>query len=352
MTIHRVRLLLVPCLILGTALPSGCSSTSSPSDAQGSDLLADQGDAPLDADLSDGSNPDVPSDLPSDSLVPADAPDLGDRSDTDVETPPEWPSQTSRVGTISILEYPGEYASSVIEVSLWSLPIFYAYELVEAADSCVLLKPMAQGTCEPPCDTYGSYCDPKTNTCKVNPGRLDAGVISFSGLNGAGDGATATPDESAWYTVAPASLPANLFDADSRITVSGAGGPDVPAFEIHLDGVGDMKVTSFDYGIVLDNDNPNVISWEVQNDSARIELLLQAGWHGAPPAGILYCVADDADGQIVLPQALVKKFPPIGAIGLFQHPSMISRVDRKEVTTEAGPVEVLLSSQFGFSVEH
>lgn len=75
-------------------------------------------------------------------------------------------------------------------------------------------------------------------------------------------------------------------------------------------------------------------------DGATVEVALRTGWHGAPPPAMIWCVAPEAGGALVIPQHMVEMFPPAGGIGLFPHRSFARRVHRAVIETDLGPLEI------------
>ena len=64
------------------------------------------------------------------------------------------------------------------------------------------------------------------------------------------------------------------------------------------------------------------------------------------------CRAPDSAGTLVVPAAVIAKFPYFSGFGLFQVPSWAERVSRTLVSTPAGPVEVTASSRVNLGVSH
>ena len=80
--------------------------------------------------------------------------------------------------------------------------------------------------------------------------------------------------------------------------------------------------------------------------------MLQVGWHGSPPTGVIACRAPDAAGTIVVSAAVIHELPYLGEIALFQNPSWIERVSRTIVEATQGPIEVTASSRVNLGITH
>jgi hypothetical protein len=236
----------------------------------------------------------------------------------------------------------GTPADSSVDVRFMSAPRMEAFNLVESTGACEYYSPVPPVNCDPPCE--GQLCNPQ-GECVDWPQRLSAGVVTITGL---GSTVTATPDDTAWYTVTGAPS-GDLFDAGDTIGVS-APGDEIAAFDKTVHGVGDMVTSWTNYDLV--DGSANEVTWTSQGDGATVELILQTGWHGNPPTAIIWCTGPDADGAITVPRSMVERFPPAGGIGLFPHPSIIRRVDREWIEASAGHIAIEASSEHTFTVTH
>jgi len=333
------------------ACGSGGSKESDTLDA-GADTAVDvPADAPPDAaDTSDAEAPDVTdaADLPE----PADLPPADDAGPDDgggevTEPDPVW----GFAGAIRLMQYMS-YAngavpqSSAIEITLQDAPHGRNHVVEAEAGGCRFYRAVEIAPCDPPCaDDWSEYCS-IDGQCLPYPQRVSAGTITVSGVAG---GPYVLPvGEQDWYDTPQ--TPPELFTAGADLTVSAAGGA-VPAFEAHVTGVAPMQAPIDGMLTLLDGADQGV-SWTKAGDGSTVELILQIGWHGAPPTAILWCTAPDADGQITLPQAMIEAFPYFGGMGLFQHPCYLRRVSRAVVASHGGPIEVLAASVMGFGVVH
>lgn len=175
---------------------------------------------------------------------------------------------------------------------------------------------------------------------------MSAGVITFDGLV---VDLTATPGELG-YRLTPEPPHDGLFDAGAAVRVRAAGA-EIPAFDVSLTGVPDLAIDS--NGLVeLVDGQPFRFGWVPAGDGSAIEVVLQLGWHGAPPTGVIVCRADDADGEVFIDPAVIAGFPYFSGIGLFQVPSWIARTSRATVATPGGPLAITLSSRVNLGVIH
>ena len=71
--------------------------------------------------------------------------------------------------------------------------------------------------------------------------------------------------------------------------------------------------------------------------------LFEVGWHGAAYEALMLCEALD-DGSFTIPGDLITELPR-AANGMEQHSSCLARVTREEADTDAGPIELVVSSQ-------
>jgi hypothetical protein len=237
----------------------------------------------------------------------------------------------------------GPYGSTV-EVRFQDAPDPIVHDLVATSGDCRYYRSHPPAECVPACKADVEYCT-HDGHCQAWAKRLSAGVVTVTGGKAA---LTATPDDSAWYSVAPE--PADIFAPGDDLAVKAAGG-DVAAFEVHVTGVADME-PSWSGELTLKDGQDLHVPWVVKNDGATVEVVLQIGWHGNPPTDILWCEAADAQGAIDIPAEFVQMFPPWGGMGLFQNPSWARRYSRTVVETPAGPIEVRASSRVGVYYVH
>jgi len=350
-----LRLPIYPLLaVLALVTPAcGASGGSDADVAPDAEVLPDTPDT--DADVADDVPPDAPGDVAPEpdadlpDLAPADEVGPDDTGAEAVEPAPDpvW-GYAGSIHVVQTMAYGGGAVpqSSALEILLMDAPYGRNHVLEAEEGACRFYRVAEIAPCDPPCaDDWTEYCT-IDGQCLPFPQRVSAGTITVSGVKG---GPYPIPvGEADWYS-APAT-PASLFDAGAAITVSATGG-DIPAFEAHVTGVGPLKAP-IDGVLTLVDGAPQVVTWTKANDGSTVELILQIGWHGAPPTAILWCTAPDADGQVTIPQAMVEAFPTFGGMGLFQHPAYLRRVSRAVAASPGGPIEILVTSQMGFGVVH
>ncbi len=330
---------------------------STPSDGSGDTALPD-GMADAAPDLPGELGPDLPPDASNDSTPDGDveaadgdaaASDAGDVEPDTSQPPPDVHPLYDFAGHVllaELYESNGKLMSGGIDVRFESGPLPPNSTLMYEEGACQYLVAAAESKCSPECEPWTEYCGPD-KVCHEVPHRVSAGTVSIAGTK---EPFEAKPDESDWYVVTPEPSGGDLFESGKSVSVS-ASGADIPAFHAELSGTGSMKIP-WNQPLVLQDGKDNVIEWEPQGDDATVELAILIGWHGSPPVATLWCTAKEADGKIVIPQKMVEGYPPAGGIGLFQHMSFIRRVNRKIVETQFGPVEITVSGEIWFSIEH
>jgi len=201
--------------------------------------------------------------------------------------------------------------------------------------------------CEPACDE--SQTCSAAAVCESQAQLSDAGDLTITGLVVSPISAEAGQFG---YLFSPDPPIDGLFDAGDTITVTAAGGA-LPAFTTTVRGVADFGLQNEGMVELVDGKD-TTLSWKPasQAGSDTVEVVLQLGWHGAPPTGVIVCRTHDSAGTLVIPAAVVAKFPLFGGIGLFQNPSWAERISRSIVTTSAGLVEVTASSRASVGVSH
>lgn len=298
----------------------------------------------IDADTADAVDASPDTDAPVDT-----SPDVADSSDTDVVTPPvdDVALRFALAGAVRIVEpYSsglGGVAGGWIEIDLRDRPAPMTYELAAEDGACKVWRP-AEVMCTPPCGPDQTCA--ATATCEAQALPASAGELTLSGLV-----TTFTAkDVGGAYVVSPEPPQDGLFAPGDAITVA-ASGAAIPAFTAEVRGVADLAIQGT--GLVeLYDDKDATLEWTPAGDGSLVEVVLQLGWHGAPPTGIIACRAPDSAGAITLTPTIIRAFPYFGGIGLFQVPSWIERVSRTVVTTPGGPIEITASSRVNLGVIH
>jgi hypothetical protein len=81
-------------------------------------------------------------------------------------------------------------------------------------------------------------------------------------------------------------------------------------------------------------------------------MIINSGWHGAPPVAVLYCEASATAGRILIPRAIVEALPVIGGMGLFPHGSFIAVTRSVNVPVDNRIVEVSISRRAALNPLH
>lgn len=198
---------------------------------------------------------------------------------------------------------------------------------------CILFTAAAL-QCNPPCGSE-QYCG-TGNQCRAMAALVPAGVVTITGL---GPGLSLTPDMGTYPHTA---FPAAQLTAAKTVTVQSAGGA-TPAFSLSAPGVSRAAFDlPGDWSIQLVDGEDYALTW-TGAANATVRLLLNSGWHGAPPDASLLCEAPGSAGRITIPAELVEAYPPAGGVGLFPHQSWVSVLQRSKTVVGGRTVELVVS---------
>jgi len=285
-----------------------------------------------------------------------DSPD-GDGADGDTADGDNVIEQPTLIGRVSVNAFawggvPSSDANVSIEfyTGLVRMDAFAAFppELHHVAargGDCVLYLGN-DSACNPPCD-WDEYCDAE-NTCQDAPIRQSAGKVTLT----AGDQeVSADPGAAGDYYSDP--LSADLIAPDTAFAVEAAG-DDFPGFSLQTTGV---EPAAFDIdlqsnSITLTDGQDNEVAWEPIENGGLVQMILNSGWHGAPPEATMYCEAPASRGRLVIPQAVVEGFPSTGGIGLEPHMSYIGVARRVRASLPGGEVEFSVGWRYGIYPRH
>jgi len=242
-------------------------------------------------------------------------------------------------GFVRLIEH--SLAAPSVQVRFYDKAPLEQYEVVASAGACTYHR-YVPAFCDPAC-AAGTGCA-AGGVCVSWPVKVSAGTVAIEGPETALE---VEPGDGAWYVVR--GVPDDLFAADDVIRVAAAGA-EVDGFAYQVRGVADMA-TDWDT-VVMQDSVDNVVTWTPRGDGAVIELALRTGFHGTPPADIIWCVADEADGQVTVARELVEQFPYSGVLGEFERDSFIRRVSRATRSSTYGPIEVVADSEFRFPISH
>ena len=210
-------------------------------------------------------------------------------------------------------------------------------------------KTLSQGSCDlfTNCQDFDRMCDPvceldeqcvtegSSGVCRKFYASRNVGTLTIEGLE---PPLNLTADEYGRYITPDA--PSELFERGDTLTARTSGGETEP-FSLQATGVATFAVQSIN--LELSAGLPAEISWTPQDPQARVEIVLNAGWHFpyAPQAAI-YCDVPDDDGQVVVPAAIVDGFLEHGT--LFNRPSHALRYTRTVLQLSDGMVELTVGS--------
>lgn len=204
------------------------------------------------------------------------------------------------------------------------------------------------GPCTGLCDAEGE--------CVPFPTPLSAGILTVSGVEG-GD-IEMEPSEYGYFL--EGDVPADLFDADSDVTLSAAGGGDVDAFELAAGGVDPIAIDLVEGGedgsqdtLRLEDGADLVLTWDPAQPATRVRIEINSNnrGHGLPVDSMIECESDD-DGSLTVPRAMIEAFPekPYQNIcaGTDCPPSTLTRYrwDRTEVSGLEVELRVEFRAQF------
>jgi hypothetical protein len=230
------------------------------------------------------------------------------------------------------------YVDAAFHDQALRLDAFAAYppdlhEVSLQGGDCTLFEAAAR-QCNPPCGA-SQYCG-AGNLCKAAAKLAAAGAIT---VNGVGAALSLVPNSNGYTEL---EFPATNLTAASNVHVAAAGGL-TPAFTLETRGVPvPSYVMSDDWEIRLVDGQDYVLTWTGASD-AKVQLLLNSGWHGAPPEATLLCEAPGSAGRITIPAQIVAAYPPAGGAGLFQHWSWLSLMRRSSVVVGGKTIELIVS---------
>jgi len=252
-------------------------------------------------------------------------------------------------GQISILAngYDGAASSGYLTAAFYDSPVhfdaFSTYpdlhsEKAKTGKCAIYIAENA--ACNPACD-FDEYCS-KDSKCVKSPAMVGAGAITISAN---GQSLFLSFDE--------------YFGYFSENNIAGMNSE--PDITVQVDGDMVEKFTTViptpplvllnisNFEIALHDDEDTVITWEQSgNDGEIIYIVLNFGWHGAPPEAVILCAAPDADGSLTISKEISKLAPLNGGAGLEPHGSYAMRINRSVVNSNYG--KILIRSGFNFYV--
>jgi len=269
-----------------------------------------------------------------------DSDETGDETESDEDSPPLGEENIS--GRVEVISrgYLGNYNSASLTANFYDQPVRMDAFSPQYIDSHALT--LEDGDCK----IYRAeefFCDPvcghdercgKGDQCEKMYNRIDAGKITVSA---AGKSYEILPGD--WGYVSK-EFPLDSLKSDVTIKAE-APGNSFSQFSIETKG-SDALVTSIkeSNNIKLSDDKDTTVSWTPKG-GGTIRLLLNFGWHQAPPDAIIVCEAEDSQGEIVIPKSIIKESPYTTGVGLEPHQSFIARISRKRETTNSGVIEFI-----------
>jgi hypothetical protein len=275
----------------------------------------------------------------------------------------EQPTPAGRVIVASYSWGGEEQPDANISIDFFNGPMrmdaFAAYtpglhKVVVREGDCVLYG-ATEAACDPVCD-WDKFCD-ATNNCVVPPERISGGKVT---VTAGSKSVSADPSNDEWmpyyYYVDPMTNVSLSPETTFSINVVG----DVfPAMQMETVGPGAVQfsLNLADNSIDLEDGRDNEITWDPLGDGSLVRLVLNNGWHGAPPENVVYCEVPASKGKIVIAKAIVEALPSIGGPALMGHSSFIEviRTVTAPVALGEGPdqeMEFTVSRRAGLNPTH
>ena len=277
---------------------------------------------------------DEPEDSQDDDAA-SDVVDVIDPSDTTEPEDIEPPSPHGRI-LLAVMKWgAGEYNTTVqADIGFYDGPMrmdaFAAYtpgtyEAVQRDGACVMYM-ATMAACDPQCN-WDQYCDPFSK-CVDAPEKISAGnVLLLLGATSHEVEPTGDPIKNYYYIDSIAA--ALIHGGNSLIAKAEGDAGGFGAFELQTTGIDPVEFSvDADQGtLTLVDDKDNVVTWTVPKFNTTglfVDMVVNVGWHGAPPDVVMYCRAPASDGRLTITKEMASVLPQIGGVGLFQHMSHIS----------------------------
>ncbi len=146
-------------------------------------------------------------------------------------------------------------------------------------------------------------------------------------------------------------LPAKGF-LEGDLFEASAAGDEVAAFAMALNAPEIDNSIEIPAEVKLFDDKDTVITWKKGVKTEKIMLILNFGWHGAPPETMIFCEAPDAAEKIVISKEISTLAPLAGGPSLLPHPSYLFKMNSKETLVDGKLIEFLTAYGFGVSPIH
>ncbi len=230
------------------------------------------------------------------------------------------------------------------------------YNVQGRQGDCVLYV-AAEVACEPLCD-WDKLCV-AGNQCVDLPDRISAGHFKLTA------GATVVegdPSEDEYmpdyYYFDPGTVPAAAMGPAAELTVHAEGADDgIGGFDLTVGGVDAIEFgfQEEENTLTLVDGQDAEITWNTDAGNAvgaYVDLVINEGWHGAPPEAVLYCRADAADGGLTIPRALVDAMPQMGGPALMGHGSHMGLARTVQQEIDGKTIEFTVTRRHGVNVLH
>jgi hypothetical protein len=207
------------------------------------------------------------------------------------------------------------------------------HEIKLQGSGCVLTS-AATRACNPPCGS-SQFCG-TNDTCQPAAALASAGTLTVEATGASA--VTLTPTDSL-YAQKP--FPFSSMGSNASITAKTTGSA-VAAFELRASGVDASNIGLPKDGstLAMPLGSPVEVTWNA-TPSGIVQLLLNAGWHGAPPTATLICEAPASAGHLTVPKAIADAYPATDAIGM-THTSMVRLLQRSKTTINAKTIEFMV----------
>lgn len=230
------------------------------------------------------------------------------------------------------------------------------YEVAARQGDCVLYV-AADVACDPVCN-WNQLCQ-EGNHCVDAPVRISAGHFKLTAGTNVVEG---DPSEDEYwpnyYYFDPGTIPAAAMAPGAELTAQADGDADgIGQFVLTTAGLDTIEFgfDQADNTLILVDGEDALVTWTTDADNAAgayVDMVINEGWHGAPPEAVLYCRADALAGGITIPRVVVEAVPQMGGPALMGHGSHMGL--SRTVTTEVDgkTVEFTVTRRHGLNVLH
>ncbi|HRZ78692.1 MAG TPA: hypothetical protein P5044_01680 [bacterium] len=215
--------------------------------------------------------------------------------------------------------------------------------------ACSIFIADINAACNPQCGN-DEFCNAESKCEKFSVSQ-SAGKITVSDTD-AEVSMDYSPDE--WFPgYYQTEFPADGLYSQAVITASAAG-ETLPAFTMSVKAPKYSDITVGDNGTVnLYDDKNTEIKWTPDgNDNAEMLLIINFGWHGAPPEATIICSAKDSAGKIVIDKDISVLAPLAGGPSLFPHGSYLFKMTSVRKVIDGKNIELWAAFVYGANPVH